>query len=152
MKINFESVKVKLLPREGIHPRRPQPESGSRPPRKPGRRTFTLIHIIDIIKCCDCSVILRRRGTLPSCCPGPRCAAGSDPCQDHPGHSGDRITSFCKPPKNQLINQGNVFVPGQPPSQGGEQHWHELGTWGDSMAYDIQWYAGMVLTIMIYDD
>ena len=111
MKINFESVKVKLLPGEGVHPRRPQPESGSPPPRKPGRRTFTLIHIIDIIKCCDCSVILRRRGTSPSCCPGPRCAAGSDPCQDHPGHSGDRITSFCNPPqKNQLINKGNVFV------------------------------------------
>ena len=35
---------VKLLPREGVHPRRPQPESGSPPPRKPGRRTFTLIH------------------------------------------------------------------------------------------------------------
>ena len=40
----FKSVKVKPLPREGVHPRRPQPESGSRPPRKPGRRTFTLIH------------------------------------------------------------------------------------------------------------
>ena len=64
------------------------------------------------------------------------------------------ITSqvFVNPPKNQLINQGNVFVPGQPPSQGGEQHWHELGTWGDGMAYDIQWYAGMVVMIMIYDD
>ena len=135
----FKSVKVKPLPREGVHPRRPQPESGSRPPRKPGTRTLTLIHIIDIIKCCDCSAILRRRGTLPSCCPGPRRAAGSDPCQDHPGHSGDHITSFCKPPKNQLINQGNVFVPGQPPSQGGEPHWHELGTWGDSMAYDLQY-------------
>ena len=135
MKINFESVKVKLLPREDVHPRRPQPESGSPPPRKPGRRTFTLIHTYHwYYQMLRLFSNLEKKGDLTILLPWPQVRSRKWPLPRPPWSQWRSHHKFLlAPPKNQLINKGNVFVPGQPPSQGGEQHW------GDGMAYTIQW-------------